>query len=146
MNIDIKILEHGKDLPIPSYATSGSSGVDLYAAIDDDVIANPGDVKLIPCGICLSIPKGYEGQIRSRSGMSLKHGIVVLNSPGTIDADYRGEIKTIIMNVSRIAFNIKRGMKLAQLVITPVVQASFNVVDEIDETARADGGFGSTGV
>jgi len=146
MNIDIKILEHGKDLPIPSYATDGSSGVDLYAAIDDDVLSNPGDAHLIPCGICLSIPKGYEGQVRSRSGLSLKHGIIVMNSPGTIDSDYRGEIKAIILNASREAFYIKRGMKLAQLVITPVVQASFNIVDEIDETSRADGGFGSTGV
>lgn len=148
MKVSILILEHGKGLPIPCYATSGSSGVDLRAAISEteEIIIPPYETRLIPCGVCFSIPRGYEGQVRSRSGLSLKNGIIVLNSPGTIDSDYRGEIKLILMNTSKTPFKVERGARLAQLVITPVQQVEFVQVEVLDDSIRAENGFGSTGV
>ena len=146
MQVKIQILEHGKGLEQLSYATPGSAGADLMAAVYEDTVINPQEIKLIPCGFNIEIPSGYEGQVRSRSGISSKHGIIVLNSPGTIDSDYRGEIKLILINLSSEPFIVQRGMRLAQLVISAVQQVDFNVVDRLDETQRAAGGFGSTGI
>ena len=144
--IKIKRKESAKDLPVPVYATTGSSGVDLYADVEDNVILAPGDIKLISCGIYISIPSGYEAQLRPRSGLSLKHGVTLVNTPGTIDADYRGLINLIITNLGKEDFIITRGLKLAQMIIQEVIQAEFLEVDELDETVRAHGGFGHTGV
>ncbi len=144
--IKIKRKESAKDLPVPVYATTGSSGVDLYADVEDNVTLAPGDIKLISCGIYVSIPSGYEAQIRPRSGLSLKHGITLVNTPGTIDADYRGLINLIITNLGKEDFIITRGLRLAQMIIQEVIQAEFLEVDELDETVRAHGGFGHTGI
>lgn len=146
MQVKIQFLEHGKGLPKPSYATSDSAGADLMAAIIDNVTIHPRETKLIPCGFNIEIPHGYEGQVRSRSGMSLNHGVVVLNSPGTIDSDYRGEIKLILMNMSDKTFVVKRGMRLAQLVISSVEHAEFCVEEKLSESERLESGFGSTGI
>lgn len=144
--IRIKRKESAKDLPIPVYATSGSSGVDLYADVEDDVTLNTGDIKLISCGIYVAIPAGYEAQIRPRSGLSLKHGVTIVNTPGTIDSDYRGLINLIVTNFGKEDFVIKRGLRLAQMIIQEVVRAEFLEVEDLDETARAHGGFGHTGI
>jgi dUTP diphosphatase len=144
--IKIKRKESAKDLPVPVYATTGSSGVDLYADVEDNVTLAPGDIKLISCGIYVSIPSGYEAQIRPRSGLSLKHGVTLVNTPGTIDADYRGLVNLIITNLGKEDFIITRGLRLAQMIIQEVIQAEFLEVDELDETVRAHGGFGHTGI
>ena len=144
--IKIKRKESAKDLPVPVYATTGSSGVDLYADVEDNVTLSPGDIKLISCGIYVSIPSGYEAQVRPRSGLSLKHGVTLVNTPGTIDADYRGLINLIITNLGKEDFIITRGLRLAQMIIQEVIQAEFLEVDELDETVRAHGGFGHTGI
>lgn len=148
MKISILVLEHGKGLPLPCYATAGSSGVDLRAAIPEteELIIPSHETRLIPTGICFSIPQGYEGQVRSRSGLSLKNGVIVLNSPGTIDSDYRGEVKLIIMNISSEPFKVERGMRLAQFVITAVQHVEFEPVEALHESDRSNHGFGSTGV
>lgn len=136
------------DLPLPSYQTGGSSGMDLYANIISDEVILPSEVKLIPAGIKISLPRGYEAQTRPRSGLALRNGISLLNSPGTVDSDYRGEIKLIMFNFSKEPFTIKRGDRIAQLVIAKVETADFILVEEndLDETDRSDGGFGHTGV
>ena len=144
--VKLKLLEHGKGLGLPSYATCGSAGADLKAANSKPIKIKPGTVELIPCGFNIAIPDGYEGQVRSRSGLSLKNSLIVLNSPGTIDSDYRGEVKLIMMNLSDEPFVVERGMRLAQLVICPVIQADFEFVNELPLTCRSDSGFGSTGV
>jgi dUTP pyrophosphatase len=123
-----------------------ASGMDVCAACDGDVTIAPGDVKLIPCGFYLAVPVGYEAQMRPRSGLALKHGIVLPNSPGTIDADYRGEVCVILANVGREAFTVQRGMRIAQMVIAPVTRVETAMVEELDDTARGQGGFGHTGV
>lgn len=146
VSVKLKLLKHGEGLGLPSYATCGSAGADLKAANLDPVEILPGTVELIPCGFNIAIPDGYEGQVRSRSGLSLKNSLIVLNSPGTIDSDYRGEVKLIMMNLSNKPFVIERGMRLAQLVICPVIQADFEIVDELPATCRKDSGFGSTGI
>ncbi|MFQ5952135.1 MAG: dUTP diphosphatase [Candidatus Omnitrophota bacterium] len=146
MRVNIKRKESAKDLPIPSYATSGSSAVDLYADVSEDVILSPGDIKLISCGIYIALPEGYEAQIRPRSGLALKHGISLVNTPGTIDSDYRGLINLITINLGKEDFEIKRGFKIAQMVVKEVTRAEFMEVEELDETARAHGGFGHTGI
>lgn len=130
---------------MPDYQTSGSSGFDLLAACDQDVVLNPGERKLIPTGISFSLPSGYEAQIRPRSGLAVKHGITLLNTPGTIDSDYRGEIKVIMINLGQEAFAIQRGMRIAQAVIAEVVKAKLVVADNLDVTHRGSGGFGHTG-
>lgn len=149
-NILVPIKRVGEDAsyPLPEYATSLSSGVDLSADIKEgeDIIIKPLHYALIPTGIALAIPQGFEAQVRSRSGLAAKHGIFTLNSPGTIDADYRGEIKVILFNLGDKDFTISRGMRIAQLVFAPVIQASWQEVDELDDTARGAGGFGSTGI
>lgn len=144
MNVKIKILKNGVGI-VPKYATPGSSGADLSAAVEDDLVIDSNKIALVPCGFSIQIPHGYEGQIRSRSGLSLNHGIVVLNSPGTIDSDYRGEVKIILMNLSNEKFTVKRGMRLAQLVITTVQRVSFVETDVLDCSNRSEQGFGSTG-
>lgn len=146
IRIKIKRKESAKDLTIPEYATSGSSGVDLYADVEDETTISPGEIKLISCGIYISLPRGYEAQIRPRSGLALKHGISLVNTPGTIDSDYRGLINIILVNFGKEDFKIKRGMRMAQMTIQEVIQADFEEVDELDESVRSHGGFGHTGV
>jgi len=137
---------HSFDLPLPSYMTSGASGMDLYAAIDRDMVLNPGQWALVPTGIALSIPPDYEAQIRPRSGLALKHGLTLLNSPGTIDADYRGEIKLIVINLGPEAYILKRGERLAQMVFARVERVELVEVDTLEASGRGQGGFGHTGV
>lgn len=148
-NLDVSFVElpHGAGLPAPGYATANSAGVDLHAAIEEDspLTLKPGDRAAIPTGLQLAIPSGFEGQVRSRSGLALNNAITVLNSPGTIDADYRGEVKVILVNLGVEDFKIIRGMRIAQLVFAPVVQAKLQRAQSLDATARGDGGFGSTG-
>lgn len=134
------------DLPLPAYATAGAAGMDLLAAVADPVEIAPGARALIPTGIAIALPAGYELQIRPRSGLALRNGIVLPNSPGTIDEDYRGELKVIVLNAGDAPFRVERGMRIAQAVLAPVVRAAWREVEELDETARAAGGFGSTGV
>lgn len=147
MNIEIYIkkLPHGKDLPLPAYATSHSAGMDLMAAIDENVILKPGQRKLIPTALAIALPEGYEAQIRPRSGLAFKHGVTVLNSPGTIDADYRGEISVLLINLSDEDFEITRGMRIAQMIVASYIHANFTVVEDLSVTKRGEGGFGSTG-
>jgi dUTP pyrophosphatase len=141
-------LEHGKDLPAPEYATAGAAGMDLVAAVPADAPLRlaPRARAAVPTGLVLAIPQGFEGQVRPRSGLALKNGITVLNAPGTIDSDYRGELKVILLNASEEAFEITRGMRIAQIVFARVEQLALQEVSSLDETARGSGGFGSTGV
>lgn len=145
MQLQIKRLE-GNNLELPKYKTEGSAGMDLTACIDENIILKPLERKLIKTGIAIALPNNYEAQVRPRSGLALKNGISVLNTPGTIDADYRGEIGVILINLSNEDFVVERGMRIAQLVISPIVQAELVEVEELDETLRGQGGFGSTGV
>lgn len=145
VTVSITRLPHGKDLPLPAYATEQSAGMDLQAAIDAPITLAPGERKLIPTGLAIALPDGYEAQIRPRSGLALKHGIGLVNSPGTIDADYRGEIGIIMVNYGQEAFVIERGMRIAQMVIAAYSRATFSEVIELPNSARGAGGFGSTG-
>ena len=138
-------LEHSKDLPLPHYATHGSAGMDLSAGIEEDMIIKSGEHKLVPTGICIELPEGYEAQIRPRSGLSAKHGVTVLNTPGTIDSDYRGELKIILINHGKEDFVVTHGMRVAQMIISRYEQVVIREVDSFTETARGTGGFGSTG-
>jgi dUTP pyrophosphatase len=141
-------MPHAAGLPAPDYATADAAGMDLSAAVPEDapVTLAPGARAAIPTGIQLSIPQGYEGQVRPRSGLALKNAVTVLNAPGTIDADYRGEVKVILVNLGAEPFAVTRGMRVAQLVFAPVVRATMHETATLDETARGDGGFGSTGI
>lgn len=130
---------------LPTYGSSLASGADVRAYIEQDIILGPGETALIPSGINFAIPEGYEIQVRPRSGLALKHGITILNTPGTIDADYRGELGLILINHGKKSFTINRGMRLAQIVLAPVVQAEFLIVESLEATARGEGGFGHTG-
>ncbi|MBS0235748.1 MAG: dUTP diphosphatase [Proteobacteria bacterium] len=141
----IKRLPHLQELPLPSYATIHSAGMDLLAATSEDVVLQPMQRALIPTGISIALPQGYEAQIRPRSGLALKHGITVLNAPGTIDADYRGEVQVLIINLGQEPFTITRGMRFAQLVVAAHGSVNWNVVSELPDTERSQGGFGSTG-
>lgn len=146
LKIHLKQLPHGEHLSLPSYATSHSAGMDLMAAIENDLVIKKGERKLIPTGIAIALPEGYEAQIRPRSGLALKNGVTVLNSPGTIDADYRGEIGVILINLGDQDFVVTSGMRIAQMVIASYVQAELFVQNEgLSITARNQGGFGSTG-
>ena len=145
MKLPIQRLAHARDLPLPSYATTGSAGLDLLAAIDSEVEINPGARTAIPTGIAIALPDGFEAQIRPRSGLALKHGITMLNAPGTIDSDYRGEIKVIVINLGEAPFRVIRGMKIAQMVVARHEQIEFVETRELPATSRASGGFGSTG-
>lgn len=141
-------LPHAAGLPLPEYASADAAGVDLAAAVPDDapVTLAPGERAAIPTGLQLAIPQGFEGQVRPRSGVALRHAVTVLNAPGTIDADYRGEVKVILVNHGAENFTVTRGMRIAQLVFAPVVRANMTRVQTLDGTARGEGGFGSTGM
>jgi dUTP pyrophosphatase len=143
--VQIVRLPHSEGLPLPAYATAGAAGMDLIAAIAAPVTIPPGGRVLVPTGLRIALPPGYEMQVRPRSGLALKHGIVLPNSPGTVDEDYRGELQVIVMNAGADAFTIERGMRIAQAVVAPVTRVVWHAVDTIDETARGAGGFGSTG-
>jgi len=144
--VEIMQLSNSAGLPVPHYQTEHSAGVDLYAAVAETMAIGPGGWKLVPTGIAVAIPEGYEGQVRPRSGLALKHGIGMLNGPGTIDADYRGEIGIILFNFSETPFTIHRGDRIAQLVFAKLTKAAFRTVDGLVETKRGSGGFGHTGV
>ena len=145
LSVRVVQLKHGADLPLPSYATEEAAGLDLLAAVEEDMMLQPGERHLVPTGISIALPEGHEAQIRPRSGLALKHGVTVLNSPGTIDSDYRGEIKVILINHGNEPFAVTRGMRIAQMVIAPVSRAEWNAVPSLDDSARGQGGFGSTG-
>jgi dUTP pyrophosphatase len=145
VNIKVKRTAGGNNLPLPQYMTKGAAGLDLYAAVKHPEVINPGCIKLIPTGLCIEVPEGYEAQVRPRSGLALKYGITMVNSPGTIDADYRGEIGLIMINHGQSPFEIKRGDRVAQMVISPIAQADFVEVENLDDTVRSIGGYGSTG-
>jgi dUTP pyrophosphatase len=146
MDVNIKFLDNGKGLEAPVYATEGSAGLDLRAAVDGDIIIRPGDRYLIPTGVAIALPEGYEGQVRPRSGLAYKNGVTVLNTPGTVDSDYRGELKVLLINLGKNDFVVERGARIAQLVIEKCERVSLVSVDSLDETERSDGGYGSTGV
>lgn len=135
-----------KDLPLPTYHSQLAAGMDVAAAVEGAVTITPGEIKLFPTGFAVSIPPGYEIQVRPRSGLAIKHGITVINAPGTIDADYRGEVKIGLVNLGKRDFVVNRGDRIAQLVLAPVFRAALDVVDVLDETVRQDGGFGHTGI
>ncbi len=147
MNIPVQVkrLPHSEGLALPSYATAGAAGMDLLAAVQAPMALAPGARTLVPTGLAIALPPGFELQIRPRSGLALKNGIVLPNSPGTIDEDYRGELQVIVMNAGTEPFTIERGMRIAQAVLAPVVRAAWTEVAELDETQRGAGGFGSTG-
>ncbi len=138
--------ENTADLPLPAYETAGSAGMDVAAAVDGEVVLTPGDIALIPTGFAVAIPSGWEIQVRPRSGLAVRHGITIVNSPGTIDSDYRGEVKIGLINLGRESFVVKRGDRIAQLVLAPVARVEWRAVARLDSTARAAGGFGHTGV
>ncbi|MCK5575174.1 MAG: dUTP diphosphatase [Sphingomonadales bacterium] len=146
--VKLQRLPHSEGLATPAYETQDSAGMDLPAALDEGttLVLEPGAQAMVPTGFAMALPSGYEAQVRPRSGLAAKHGITVLNSPGTIDADYRGEVKVILINHGSDAFTIERGMRIAQMVIAPVTQARWEEVSSLDETMRGEGGFGSTGV
>lgn len=143
--VEVVQLEHGRDVALPAYETAGSAGMDLRAAVSEPVTLAPGDRALIPTGLAIGLPEGFEAQVRPRSGLAAKHGVTVLNSPGTIDADYRGEVKVILINHGREPFVIARGERIAQLIASPVTRISWQPVRTLSETARGHGGFGSSG-
>lgn len=143
IRIAITRLPHGEGLPLPSYATGGAAGLDIVAA--EEVTLAPGQRHAVATGFAIAIPAGYEGQVRPRSGLALNHGVTCLNTPGTIDSDYRGEVKVILVNLGTEPFEVKRGMRIAQLVPAPVLRADFAEVDSLEPTHRGTGGFGSTG-
>ena len=144
--VAVKRFPHGIGLPLPAYATAGAAGIDLLAAVNDPIVIPPGGRTLIPTGIAIALPPGYELQVRPRSGLALKHGIVLPNSPGTVDEDFRGELQVIVMNAGTENFTVERGMRIAQAVLAPVVRIAWQEVEDLDTTTRGAGGFGSTGV
>ena len=144
--VRVRRLAHNQDLPLPGYATDGAAGMDLLAAVTEPVVVAPGQRVLIPTGLAIALPTGYELQVRPRSGLALRNGIVLPNSPGTIDEDYRGEIQVIVLNTSSEPFRVERGTRIAQAVLAPVVRAAWQEVEDLDATTRNAGGFGSTGV
>lgn len=143
IKVDIRRLPHGEGLPLPAYETAGAAGMDLRAA--EDMILSPGARALVPTGLSIALPEGYEAQVRPRSGLAVKHGVTVLNAPGTIDCDYRGEVKVPLINHGQQDFVISRGDRIAQMVIAPVTRIAWSEVDMLDDTARGAGGFGSSG-
>jgi len=146
VTIWVKRLAGNQDIALPSYETEGASGLDLRAAVNGELTLHPGDIKLVPTGLAISLPRGYEAQIRPRSGLALKHGIGMVNAPGTIDSDYRGEIGLALINWGSAPFVIKRGDRIAQMIVTRVSQAEVLEVDRLEPTARGKGGFGHSGV
>ncbi|MFP3912756.1 MAG: dUTP diphosphatase [Desulfobacteraceae bacterium] len=146
ISIKVKMLDKGKDLPMPAYASEGASGMDIRACVEAPVLLQPGETRLIPTGLTVSVPQGYEAQMRPRSGLALHHGIGMLNAPGTIDSDYRGEVGVILVNWGRKPFQIRRGDRIAQMVLSKVYRAEWREVEDLDETPRGMGGFGHSGV
>ena len=149
MSLEVKVrrLVHGQGLDLPRYRSAGAAGLDLLAACPPDapIAIAPGGRALVPTGLALQLPPGYEAQVRPRSGLALKHGVTVLNAPGTIDADYRGEVQVLLVNLGQAPFSVSRGLAVAQLVVAPVTEASLVEAEALDDTERATGGFGSTG-
>ncbi len=143
--VRVVVLPHAEGLPLPAWQTEGSAGADVRAALTEPLTLEPGERRLVPTGLRLALPPGWELQVRPRSGLAAKHGVTVINSPGTIDADYRGELFVPLVNLGAAAFRVERGERIAQLVLAPVFHAAWQVVDDLDETARGTGGFGSTG-
>ena len=145
IEVPLQRLPHGAGLPLPSYATADAAGLDLLAAVAEPIELAPGARHLVPTGISIALPPGYEAQLRPRSGLALKHGVTLLNSPGTIDADYRGEVGVILINLGEVPFRLQRGDRIAQLVIAPVARLAWRESEALPESARGPGGFGSTG-
>ncbi len=145
ITVQVKTLPHFEGLPLPQYQTEGASGIDLLAACREPVTLQPGERVLVPTGIIIALPQHLEAQIRPRSGLAIKHGITLLNAPGTIDSDYRGEIQVILINHAKEAFTVTRGMRIAQMILAEVVKAKLERVDNLEETRRGSGGFGHTG-
>ncbi len=143
--VDIQRLPHGADLALPAYQSDGAAGLDLLAALDADVVLNPGARTLVPTGVAIALPAGYEAQVRPRSGLAARHGVTVLNAPGTVDADYRGEVKVLLINHGDEPFAITRGLRVAQLVVAPVARIAWQERASLPQSVRAAGGFGSTG-
>ena len=145
IKVFVEQTEEGKDLPLPKYMSDQAAGMDLYAAVEEDEVLKKGEIKLIPTGLKIALPEGYEAQIRPRSGLAFKYGISLVNTPGTIDADYRGEIKIIMINFGDADFVVKRGERIAQMVVNQIEQIDWTLTTSLDETSRGDGGFGHTG-
>lgn len=146
VSVPIRRLEHAAELPLPRYATEGSAGLDLLAAVEAPLELAPGARALVPTGVAIALPEGYEAQVRPRSGLAAKHGVTLLNAPGTIDSDYRGEIKAVLVNLGAEPFAVERGSRIAQLVVAPVARVSWQARERLEASARGDGGFGSTGL
>lgn len=148
MTVPVRItrLPHGADLPLPAYETAGAAGMDLRAAVDAPVTLAPGERAAVPTGIAIALPAGYEAQVRARSGLARRHGIAMVNAPGTVDSDYRGELQVLLVNLGEEPFTVARGDRIAQMVVAPVVRVAWDEVGSLDTTARGAGGFGSTGV
>jgi dUTP pyrophosphatase len=146
VTVQVRRLPSSDGLALPAYQTAGASGMDLHAAVTDDVTIEPGAIVLVPTGLEVAIPAGYEGQVRPRSGLAVKHGISLPNTPATIDSDYRGEIRVPLINLGRAAFRVSRGMRIAQFVVAPVVRVNWDEVDVLPATQRGGGGFGHSGV
>jgi dUTP pyrophosphatase len=145
LQVRVRLLPHGEGIPLPRWQTAGAAGADLHAAVNTPLELAPGARALVPCGFCMALPAGWEAQVRPRSGLAAKHGVTVLNSPGTIDADYRGEVQVILVNLGQAPFTVARGDRVAQIVLAPVTVGEWVVVDTLDDTERGAGGFGSTG-
>ncbi len=146
LTVQIKRLPAAVDLPLPTYMTAGAAGMDLHAAVEQDIVIAPGAIVLVPTGFAIAVPDGFEAQVRPRSGLAVKHGISLPNTPATIDSDYRGEIRVPLINLGREPFAVSRGMRIAQLVVAPVVRVAWVEDDELPATVRAAGGFGHSGV
>ena len=142
--VSIKIKSGGEDIPLPRYMSAAAAGMDIHAAVDDEIVIPPGERVLVSTGIAIALPEGFEAQIRPRSGLAIKHGVTILNAPGTIDSDYRGEIKIIMINHGREPFTIRKGDRIAQMVVHRVARISWVICEGLDETARGEGGFGHT--
>lgn len=145
LQIQIKRLPHGNNIDLPQYHSEHAAGMDLHAAVNNDTLINPGKITVIPCGFSLAIPVGYEAQIRPRSGLASRHGISMPNTPGTIDADYRGEVMVPIINLSDVPFTVTRNMRIAQMLVKPILRTTWLEVDELPDSSRGEGGFGHTG-
>jgi len=146
IEVRIRRLAHAEGLPLPAYATDGAAGADLCAAVNEEMVIEPGDRAAVPTGLVLEIPQGYEGQVRPRSGLAIKAGLTIVNAPGTIDSDYRGELKVLMVNLGSDPVSINRGDRIAQLLVAPVTRASFIETEDLTASERGEGGFGSTGV
>ena len=146
VELAFRALPHFGELPLPAYATAGAAGMDIVAAVTEDLVLAPGGQSAVPTGLSMAVPAGHEVQVRPRSGIALRHGVTVANAPGTIDSDYRGEVKILLVNLGDADFTVSRGMRIAQIVLAPVTRADPKLVEELDDTARGSGGFGSTGL